>query len=202
MKRFAAEQKINYPVVMLTPELAKLFPGIYALPTSYILDREVRVVQKHVGMLTPAMTELEARSLAGLPVNASIEEVEPGQPIKLDNTAEVTSIPGLDLTKLSAAQKADVLQKAERGALHVRMQPHARQVPHRRSDLQYQLVSGPGHVQAAHRESVANQRRSSSASSETAPSNRSPAAGASARRPSRPTASTCAAASTTRSAAR
>jgi hypothetical protein len=40
------------PIVMMTPELEKLFPGISALPTSFILDRESRIVQKHVGMLT------------------------------------------------------------------------------------------------------------------------------------------------------
>src|SRR5215212_8265895 len=28
VKRFAADHKVNYPVVMMTPELEKLFPGI------------------------------------------------------------------------------------------------------------------------------------------------------------------------------
>lgn len=111
VKRFATQQGMNYPILMLTPEIEQLFPGVYALPTSFILDREARVVQKHVGLLTPTMTELEARSLAGLPVDASIEEVERGQVVKLENTAEVTNIPGLDLTGLSTAQKAEVLEK-------------------------------------------------------------------------------------------
>ena len=70
VKRFAAQHKINYPVVMTTPELEKSFPGVSALPTSFILDRESRIVQKHVGMLTARTTEYETRALAGLPVNA------------------------------------------------------------------------------------------------------------------------------------
>ena len=41
----------------MTPEIEKLFPGIGALPTSFIVDRESRVVQKHVGMLTARTTE-------------------------------------------------------------------------------------------------------------------------------------------------
>ena len=35
VQRFAAQFHINYPVVMMTPELEKLFPGIGALPTSF-----------------------------------------------------------------------------------------------------------------------------------------------------------------------
>src|SRR5262249_7660801 len=38
VKRFAAEHRVNYPIAMMTAELEKLFPGIVALPTSYILD--------------------------------------------------------------------------------------------------------------------------------------------------------------------
>src|SRR5260370_11572625 len=70
VRRFAAEHHVNYPVIMTTPAIGKLFPGIGALPTSFILDRESRVVQKHVGMLRAATTEQETRSLAGLAANA------------------------------------------------------------------------------------------------------------------------------------
>ena len=40
VRRFAAEHKVNYPVAMMTPEIEKLYPGISALPTSFIVDRE------------------------------------------------------------------------------------------------------------------------------------------------------------------
>ncbi|PYR42757.1 MAG: hypothetical protein DMF95_27585 [Acidobacteria bacterium] len=113
VKRFAAEHRINYPVVMTTPELEKTFPGVSALPTSFILDRESRVVQKHVGMLTARTTEYETRALAGLPVNASIEEVDPSQGLKLDlsNGAQAITIPGIDLASLPAARRTEALQK-------------------------------------------------------------------------------------------
>lgn len=111
VKRFAAEHRINYPVVMTTPEIEKLFPGISALPTSFILDRESRVVQKHVGMLNARTTEYEARHLAGLPVNVSIEETDQTQGLKLDNGAQATTIPGIDLSSLSTAKRTEVLQK-------------------------------------------------------------------------------------------
>jgi thiol-disulfide isomerase/thioredoxin len=113
VKRFAAEHRINYPVAMTTPEIEKMFPGISALPTSFILDRESRVVQKHVGMLTARTTESEARHLAGLPVNAAIEEVDQSQGLKLnlENGAQAMTIPGIDLASLPLAKRTEALQK-------------------------------------------------------------------------------------------
>jgi thiol-disulfide isomerase/thioredoxin len=111
VKKFAAEHAMNYPIVMSTPEIEKLFPGIGALPTSYVVNRDARVVQKHVGMLTARTTEQELRSLAGLPVNASIEEVDQTQGLKLDNGAQAMTIPGIDLAKLPPAKRAEALEK-------------------------------------------------------------------------------------------
>ena len=111
VRRFAAEHRVNYPIVMMTPELEKAFPGIRALPTSFVIDREARVVQKHVGMLNARVTEMETRSLAGLPVNASIEQVEKSQLNKLENAAQATEIPGVDLASLTPAKRTAALQK-------------------------------------------------------------------------------------------
>jgi thiol-disulfide isomerase/thioredoxin len=111
VRRFAAEQHMNYPVVMMTPDLDRVFTGIAALPTSFILDREGRIVQRHVGMLNAIVTEQETRALAGLSVNASIEEIDRGQIAKLDNLAQATQIPGVDLSKLSPERRTRALQK-------------------------------------------------------------------------------------------
>jgi len=113
VRRFASGHKINYPVAMMTPEIEKMYPGITALPTSFILDRESRVVQKHVGMLTARTTEFETRHLAGLPVNVSIEEVDQSQGLKLnlENGAQAMTIPGIDLASLPMAKRIEALQK-------------------------------------------------------------------------------------------
>jgi cytochrome c biogenesis protein CcmG/thiol:disulfide interchange protein DsbE len=111
VRRFASEHKVNYPIVMFTPELKRYFTNVYALPTTFVIDRETRIVQKHLGMLTPTITEMEARALAGLDVNASIEKVDPDQPVKLENAAEVTSIPGVDLAHLSPERRLEAVQK-------------------------------------------------------------------------------------------
>jgi thiol-disulfide isomerase/thioredoxin len=111
VKRFVSEHRMNYPVVMKTPELGRLFPGVVALPTSFVLDRESRIVQKHVGQLTAATTEAETRALAGLPVNARIEQVDQTQGLKLENGAQATNIPGVDLAALTPERRTAALQK-------------------------------------------------------------------------------------------
>jgi thiol-disulfide isomerase/thioredoxin len=111
VKRFVAAQQMNYPVAMTTPAVDKAFPGIAALPTTYMIDRDGRIVQRHVGMLTADRTELETRALAGLPVNASVEEVDRAQPLKLDKAAQLKEIPGVDLAALTPEQRATALQK-------------------------------------------------------------------------------------------
>jgi thiol-disulfide isomerase/thioredoxin len=109
--RFAADHDMNYPVAMTSPELEAKFPGIGALPTSFIVDRDGRVVQKHVGMLRATVTELETRALAGLPVDVKIEEVDQTQKLELGGSAQALTIPGIDLAKLSPAQRTQALEK-------------------------------------------------------------------------------------------
>jgi thiol-disulfide isomerase/thioredoxin len=113
VKRFVDEYRINYPIVMSTPELERVFTGIYALPTSFIIDRDGRIAQKHVGLLNAATTELETRALAGLEINARIEYVEAdeGNRKLIKEAAQATQIPGLDLDALTPAARTAVLKQ-------------------------------------------------------------------------------------------
>ena len=111
VRQFAAEQHMNYPIVMSTPELERIFTGIYALPTSFVIDRHAQVVQKHVGMLNAATTEGETRLLAGLSVDATVEYVEDETKALIKNAAQATKIPGVDLDSLSASAKALALMQ-------------------------------------------------------------------------------------------
>jgi thiol-disulfide isomerase/thioredoxin len=108
---FAAEFKMNYPIVMATPEIHRAFPGVFALPTSFIVDPELRTVQKHVGFVSPKLVEQETRVLAKLDANAEIELVEDTGQVLLSNAAQATSIPGLDLTVLKPGQKTVALKR-------------------------------------------------------------------------------------------
>lgn len=111
VRKYVAEHRMNYPVAMMSPELEKLFPGIAALPTSFVIDRDGRIVQKHVGMLNAAVTEQETRALAGLPVNVTIERVAQTQKLELGPNAQALEIPGVDLAKLTPARRREALEK-------------------------------------------------------------------------------------------
>jgi thiol-disulfide isomerase/thioredoxin len=111
VKRFADAHHMNYPTLMASPEIEKLFPGVGALPTTFVIDRESRIVQKHVGMLTARRTEQEMRALSGLSVDAAIEEVDQVQGLKLANGAQVRSIPGIDLAAVPASKRSELLEK-------------------------------------------------------------------------------------------
>ena len=111
VKEFVREHGMNYPVVMMTPELRRSFPGVYALPTSFILDAGVRTVQKHIGLISPKVFEQETRVLAGLPTDVGVEYVEDTGRVLLSNAAQATEIPGVDLSVLSPEHKIAVLQR-------------------------------------------------------------------------------------------
>jgi len=111
VQRFADERKVNYPIAMSNDDIRKIFPGVVALPTTFILDKDGHLVQKHIGMLNKAMTEHEARAIAGLETKANVLVVEPDQPVGLANAAEAKEIPGVDLKPLSAAKRVEVLQR-------------------------------------------------------------------------------------------
>src|SRR5688572_28927581 len=65
VKRFATEQQMNYPVVMSTDAIRQIFKGVVALPTTFVLDRDGRMVQKTIGLLSKTRTEAVTRYLAG-----------------------------------------------------------------------------------------------------------------------------------------
>lgn len=105
VKEFAEEMKINYPVAMAPPEIEARFGGVFGLPTSFILDTEGRIVQKHIGLLDPALYEVEVRALLNLPVQANVERFEDTGQVLLVNAKNATEYPGIDLSKLNAEQK-------------------------------------------------------------------------------------------------
>src|SRR3954451_17987876 len=110
VRRFAAQHGMNYPTVMSSVEIETLFPGVYALPTSFILDRDGKLAQKHVGLLNASLTDLETRSLAGLAPEVAVVFAEDETKVRLANAAQANKIPGLDLSTLPADRRAEALK--------------------------------------------------------------------------------------------
>jgi len=111
VKRFVQKQGINYRVAITTPEVDAKFGGIVALPTSFVLDTEGRVVEKHIGLNDPSLYEAEVRALLGLPVDIQVETFEDVGQVFLKNAARATELPGVDLSKLTPAQKKIALRQ-------------------------------------------------------------------------------------------
>jgi thiol-disulfide isomerase/thioredoxin len=109
VKAFVADQRMNYVVAMTPKDLHKLFRGVVALPTTFVLDVEGHLVQKHVGQLYPPAIEREARVLAGLDTNVKVERVENSDKARLANAAQAKKIPGIELASLTESQKKSVL---------------------------------------------------------------------------------------------
>jgi thiol-disulfide isomerase/thioredoxin len=111
VKNFADQLQVNYPVAVASLALQNEFGGVVALPTSFIINRDGGVVQKHVGLFPAKVYETEIRALLGLPVDAKIEKfVDHGQ-VWLANASKATELPGVDLSKLTPAQRQQALRE-------------------------------------------------------------------------------------------
>ncbi|OFV97764.1 MAG: hypothetical protein A3F68_12885 [Acidobacteria bacterium RIFCSPLOWO2_12_FULL_54_10] len=111
VKRFAMEHGINYPLAFSTPGIEAMFGGVVGLPTSFVVDTEGRIVQKHIGLRSPELYIAEIRALSDLPINAKIETFEDTGQIFLANAKNATELPGIDLTVLSTEQKETALRQ-------------------------------------------------------------------------------------------
>jgi thiol-disulfide isomerase/thioredoxin len=111
IKQYVEETGINYPVAMTSNDVRIQFGGIPALPTSFVLDTEGRVVQKHVGLWSPAVYETEIRALLGMPIMAKVETFEDKGEVFLAHADRATELPGVDLTKLTPEQKKIALHR-------------------------------------------------------------------------------------------
>ena len=111
VKQYAAKVGMNYPVVIASADVRTSYGGIPALPTTFVLDTQGRVVQKHVGLDDPGLYETEIRALLGLSVDAKVETFEDTGQVFLANASRATELPGVDLSKLTPDQKKIALRR-------------------------------------------------------------------------------------------
>jgi thiol-disulfide isomerase/thioredoxin len=110
VQAFSDSFGINYPLAVAPIELRMQYGGISALPTSFLLDAEGRIVQKHVGLFNPLLYELEIRALLHLAIPAKVETFEDTGQIFLKNAERATELPGVDFAGLTPKQKLVALR--------------------------------------------------------------------------------------------
>jgi thiol-disulfide isomerase/thioredoxin len=112
IKKFVEDFQINYPVAITPTALRISYGGIAALPTSFVLNSEGRIVQKHEGLRNPALYETEIRSLLGLSIgNIRVETFEDVGQIFIKHADRASQLPGVDLSKLTPEQKTVALRR-------------------------------------------------------------------------------------------
>jgi DsbE subfamily thiol:disulfide oxidoreductase len=63
VKAFAQQSGMNYSVVLADKKTTQVFGGIEAIPTTFIIDREGRIVKKHLGFTEKEEFEKELKPL-------------------------------------------------------------------------------------------------------------------------------------------
>jgi thiol-disulfide isomerase/thioredoxin len=109
--RFSQQKGMNYPIVMYTPELIAAYGGVAALPTTFVVDTQGRVVQKHAGLYPMDSYVRDIRALLGLPVDARVETFEDTGQVFLKNAVNATELPGVNLAGLTPEQKKKALHR-------------------------------------------------------------------------------------------
>jgi thiol-disulfide isomerase/thioredoxin len=111
VREFAKHEGITYPVVMGSRAISAEYGGVPALPTSFVVNTDGRIVQKHTGLYPIEIYDNEVRSLLGLPVEAKVETFDDTGQIFLKNAVNATDLPGVDFKGLSSDQKRAALKK-------------------------------------------------------------------------------------------
>jgi thiol-disulfide isomerase/thioredoxin len=111
VRDFARDAGINYPIVMGSNGISAEYGGVPALPTSFLVNTDGRVVQKHVGLYPTEVYDREIRALLGEHVDTRIETFVDNGQIFLKNAANATELPGVDFHGLTPEQKRLALKR-------------------------------------------------------------------------------------------
>ena len=63
VRDFEQQYKINYPIAVGNAKLAQAYGGILGLPIAFVIDREGRIVTRHIGQTSPSVFDDEIRRL-------------------------------------------------------------------------------------------------------------------------------------------
>ncbi len=63
VREFQQQFKMNYPVAVGTTQLAGQYGGVLGLPITFVVDREGRIVSRHIGQTNAEVFEAEIQKL-------------------------------------------------------------------------------------------------------------------------------------------
>jgi thiol-disulfide isomerase/thioredoxin len=111
VREFAANENINYPIVMGNSGISREFGSVAALPTTFLVDTNGQVVQKHVGLYPMAVYDAEIRVLLGEHIDIPVETFADEGQIFLKNAKNASELPGVSFAGLKPEQKRLALKR-------------------------------------------------------------------------------------------
>jgi thiol-disulfide isomerase/thioredoxin len=111
VREFAANEGINYPIVMGNSGISREFGSVAALPTTFLVDTNGQVVQKHVGLYPMAIYDAEIRTLLGEQIGIPVETFADEGQIFLKNAKNASELPGVNFSGLKPEQKRLALKR-------------------------------------------------------------------------------------------
>lgn len=63
VKEFAAEHKINFPIVMTDLKVIHEFGGLTHVPTSFVIDKNHNIIQKRIGRVAKEVYEADLKAI-------------------------------------------------------------------------------------------------------------------------------------------
>ena len=111
VREFAANAGINYPIVMGSSGISREFGSVAALPTTFLVDTNGQVVQKHVGLYPISVYDAEIRSLLGEETDIPVEKFADEGQIFLKNAKNASELPGVNFAGLKPDQKRLALKR-------------------------------------------------------------------------------------------
>ncbi|MDI6792749.1 MAG: TlpA disulfide reductase family protein [bacterium] len=63
VRSFAQQHQINYPLVMATPEIVMAYGGVQSIPTTFLIDRQGNIANRHIGFAAKDVFESEINAL-------------------------------------------------------------------------------------------------------------------------------------------
>ena len=63
VKPFLEEHKLNYPVVIASPDLTTRYGGLPSLPVTLLIDRDGKIAESHAGMVDKDVFEKKIKTL-------------------------------------------------------------------------------------------------------------------------------------------
>lgn len=84
VKPYIAQHKVNYRILLGTDLVAEQYGGVDSLPTTFLLDQELRVASIHVGLVSKDVYEKEIRELLGVAEGSADDSAAGGRNRRAD----------------------------------------------------------------------------------------------------------------------